>query len=75
MQELIMQEVTGFITVFVTAIVIAGIIALLYSSALRLWEKAAEGDHMASRVVSLVCFAACAVIVLYALWLIIPAFH
>lgn len=75
MQELIMQEVTGFITVFVTAIVIAGIIALLYSLALRLWEKAAEGGHMASRAVSLVCFAACALIVLYALWLIIPAFH
>ncbi len=75
MQELIMQEATGFVTVLVTAVVVAAAIATLYSFGLRLWEKSAEGGAVAARVVSVVCFAACIAIVLFALWLIIPAFH
>ena len=43
MQELIMQEVTGFATVLVTAVVVAAAIATLYSCGLRLWEKSADG--------------------------------
>lgn len=77
MQELIMQEVTGFVTVLVTAVVVAALIAVLYSFGLRLWEKSVQGEGGAAvaRVVSVACFTACVAIVLFALWLIIPVFH
>lgn len=74
MQELIMQEVAGFATVLITAVVVAAAIATLYSFGLRLWEKGAEGAVVA-RAISIVCFAACVAIVLFALWLIVPIFH
>ena len=75
MQELIMQEVTGFAPVLVTAGVVAAAIATLYSCGLRLWEKSADGGAAVARVISIVCFAACVAIVLFALWLIVPIFH
>ena len=75
MQELIMQEVTGFATVLITAVVVAAAIATLYSCGLRLWEKGVNGGSAAVRAISLVCFAACVAIVLFALWLMIPIFH
>lgn len=75
MQELIMQEVTGFATVLITAVVVAGAIATLYSCGLRLWEKGTDGGSAVLRAVSVVCFAACVAIVLFALWLMIPIFH
>lgn len=75
MQELIMQEITGFVTVLLTAVIVAAGIATLYSVGLRLWERGGDGGAIAVRAVSVVCFAACIAIVLFALWLIIPAFH
>ncbi|MEE8716365.1 MAG: hypothetical protein SOI26_04470 [Coriobacteriales bacterium] len=35
----------------------------------------AAGDRGGKRAAAVVCFGACAVIVLFALWLIIPIFH
>lgn len=75
MQELIMQEATGFATVLLTAVIVAGLIATLYALGLRLWEKAAEGGVAVARVGAVACFATCVAVVLFALWLMIPIFH
>ncbi len=76
-----MQEVMNFATVLVVAVCIAGGIGVMYSSGLRLWAKSgsAEGadgsPNYLIRFASVVCFAACVVVVLFALWLMIPMFH
>ena len=76
-----MQEVLNFLTVLFVAVGIASAIGVMYSSALRLWARgtAAEAEgkasYLAARVASVACFAACVVVVLFALWLMIPAFH
>lgn len=65
--------------VLVCAVGIAGSLAALYANGVRLLAAAsvdAEGiRHMKSRVGAAFCFAVCIAIVLFALWLIIPAFH
>lgn len=77
--ELFMQEASSFVTVLVVAICIASAISILYATGLRLWAGSAvdaEGNaHLMARLGSVVCFAACVVIVLFALWLMIPVFH
>lgn len=74
-----MQEALNFLLVLVVAVVIAGGISVLYASGLRLWAKGAvdsEGRaELLPRIGSVICFGACVVIVLFALYLIIPAFH
>ena len=75
-----MQEVINFLTVLLVAVGIAGGIGTMYASGLRLWARSAvaeqEGDsYLGSRVVSVACFVACVVVVLFALWLMIPLFH
>lgn len=76
-----MQEVINFATVLAVAVGVASCIGVMYASGLRLWAKgvASESEgrasHITSRVASVVCFAACVVVVLFALWLMIPYFH
>lgn len=75
-----MQEVINFLTVLLVAVGIAGGIGTMYASALRLWARSTvaeqEGDgYLGSRVASVACFVACVIVVLFALWLMIPLFH
>ena len=76
---MIEQEIVSFATVLVVTIVIAGGVSCLYALGLRLWTKHAAlpqgGARTACRAGSIACFAACVVIVLFALWLMIPIFH
>lgn len=76
-----MQELVNFATVLVVAVGIASAIGVMYASGLRLWSKsgAPEGGdgspNYLIRFASVACFAACVVVVLFALWLMIPVFH
>ena len=69
----------NFLIVLTVAVCIAGTISFLYASGLRLWACGAvdsEGNaHLLHRVGSVICFTTCVVIVLFALWLMIPLFH
>ena len=71
---MIAHEIANFITVLATAVIIASTIG-----GLCLWvagEVDAEGNaHLLHRIGSVVCFAGCVFIVLFALWLMIPIFH
>ena len=74
-----MQEILNFFTVLVVDICVAGSIALLYASGLRLWARGivdGEGNaHLGSRIGAVCCFSVCVAIVLFALYMIIPVFH
>jgi hypothetical protein len=76
-----LQELLNFVVVLVSAVAIAGSVGALYANGLRLWAAAEEGagahEHVSitRRTGSAVCFGACAAIVLFALWLMVPAFH
>ena len=76
---MIEQELISFATVLVVAIVIACAVSTLYAFGIRLWARGTAetegGTHLTFRLAAGVCFAACIVIVLFALWLMIPAFH
>lgn len=76
---MIAQEIVNFITVLVAAVLISSTIGALYASGLRLWiagKADPEGNvHVLHRIGSVVCFAGCVFIVLFALWLMIPFFH
>lgn len=76
---MIVHEIANFITVLATATGISALIGFLYASGLRLWSEGgldADGNaHLMHRVGSVVCFSACVFVVLFALWLMIPAFH
>lgn len=73
------EEIMSFILVLVVAVGVASVISTLYALGLRLWARGAveaeSGSHMIPRLFSCLCFAACVVIVLFALWLMIPLFH
>jgi len=74
------EEVISFLTVLIVAVVIAGGIGTLYATGLRFWARSAAAEQeghgfMGSRFASVACFAACILIVLFALWLMIPIFH
>lgn len=73
-------EITSFVTVLVVAILVAGTVSALYANGLRLWARGEEACELGSstiayRTASAACFATCVVIVLFALWLMIPLFH
>jgi hypothetical protein len=74
-----MQEVINFLTVLVVAVAIAGGLGVLYASGLRLWAQGgvdSKGNaRIFCRLFSVICFMACVVIILFALWLMIPIFH
>jgi succinate dehydrogenase/fumarate reductase cytochrome b subunit len=73
------MNILNFVIVLVCAVAISSAVAVLYANAVRLLAVAkadVEGiHHMRSRIGASMCFAACAIIVLFALWLIIPVFH
>lgn len=87
----LIQEAVSFATVLVVAVSIAGIVSPLYAFGLRFWSQASTDAltlghlhaakespahvHVITRLAAAVCFAACVAIVLFALWLMIPAFH
>lgn len=74
-----MEQALNFLLVLVVAVGIAGGIGTLYASGLRLWAAGIVDDkgnaHLMPRIGSVICFGACVVIVLFALYLIIPIFH
>lgn len=76
-----MEQVMNFVIVLAVAVGIAGGISVMYASGLRLWAKGAVADsqdggpHLMLRIASVICFCACVVVVLFALWLMIPLFH
>ena len=78
---MIASELINFVTVLAVAVGVACAISVLYASGLRLWAKsgAPEGGdgspNYLFRFASVACFAACVVVVLFALWLMIPMFH
>ena len=77
---MIAEEIGSFFAVLVVAVCAAGGIGALYALGLRFWlgETQSDGDASgapARRAGAIACFAACICIVLFALWLMIPAFH
>ncbi len=75
-----MYELINFLTVLVVAVGVASSIAVMYATGLRLWERSAvakqEGSgYFGPRLASVACFTACMVVVLFALWLMIPQLH
>lgn len=74
-----MQEIINFLTVLVVAVGIAGGLGALYASGLRLWAQGGLDSKRQctyiNRLCSVICFTACVVIILFALWLMIPMFH
>lgn len=74
-----MQEIINFLTVLVVAVGIAGGLGALYASGLRLWAQGGLDNKgnacIINRLCSVICFTACVVIILFALWLMIPMFH
>lgn len=75
-----MEEVISFLTVLIVAVVIAGGIGTMYATGLRLWARSTAAEQeghgfMGARITSVACFVACVVVVLFALWLMIPLFH
>lgn len=79
MMDFFLQEALSFITVLLVAVGIASVVSVLYAMGLRLWASSAvdaEGNaHLMERLGSVMCFTGCVVIVLFALWLMIPALH
>ena len=74
------QEITSFVLVLVTAVVVASVISTLYATGIRMWsgvEVAGSNGTQVSKhkAAGIVCFALCVAIVLFALWLMIPMFH
>ena len=68
-----MEEVISFLTVLIVAVV-------MYATGLRLWARSTAAEQeghgfMGARIASVACFVACVVVVLFALWLMIPLFH
>ena len=74
-----MAEVTNFLIVLTVAVCVAGTISFMYAWGLRLWSQGtvdAQGNApLMTRLGSVLCFAVCVAIVLFALWLMIPMFH
>ncbi|MBW4094432.1 MAG: hypothetical protein HIU81_03020 [Acidobacteria bacterium] len=68
----------AFLAVAVATLVGAVVVVGLYSLGVRLYAVSIDGNVPATRAAKFsayACFAACALTVLYGIYLIIPAFH
>ncbi|MDO4442369.1 MAG: hypothetical protein Q4B69_00620 [Slackia sp.] len=76
---MILQEMADFVTVLLVTVGVSGLVASLYACGLRLWSAqdstSNDGSCSLRRAGSIACFVACAFVVLFALWLMIPVFH
>lgn len=74
-----LQEFIDFLLVLGFAVGIAGGLGVLYSCGLRLWAHGSLNNNGNVRIInrlgSVICFSVCVIIVLFALWLMIPMFH
>ncbi len=70
-----MSEVINFFVVLACAVGIASGMSILYATGVRLWINSENGEAAAKRVGAFVCFGACIVLIIFALYLIIPVFH
>jgi uncharacterized membrane protein YidH (DUF202 family) len=61
----------AFVTVVVAALVAAGVLVTVFSLALRVGDS----EVPARRVASVALFAVCAFVVLFGIFLIVPALH
>jgi hypothetical protein len=61
----------AFVTVVVASVVAAGLLVTLFSLALRVGDS----DSSVRRFFSVVLFAACGFVVLFGIFLIVPALH
>jgi hypothetical protein len=66
-----MIDWAAFLVVLVATLVGASLVVTLYSFGLRLLDRSTGPK----RVVGIGCFVLCALVVLYGVYLIIPAFH
>lgn len=70
-----MQEVLNFILVLACAMGIAGGLSALYANGLRLLMTSEGTASTGRKIGSYICFGACILVIVFALWLIIPIFH
>lgn len=70
-----MIDWAAFFVVLVTTLVAAGAVVTLYSFGLRLHDGGSTRGAAWHRPVGIACFVACALVVLYGVYLIIPFFH
>ena len=71
-----MIDWAAFALVGVAALVAAAALVALYASGLRLMAWSHSGSLMRTkRLGAIVCFAACGALVLFGIYLIVPALH
>ncbi len=77
--ETVFMEFLNLLLVLGVDILVAGAVSCLYATGLRFFIGTGVGEDGqktgVNRPVAYICFAACICIVVFALWLIIPAFH
>ncbi|MCU1418024.1 MAG: hypothetical protein JWP32_2198 [Schumannella sp.] len=61
----------AFVTVVIAALVAAGLLVTVFSLALRVGDNESPGR----RIASVALFAVCAFVVLFGIFLIVPALH
>ncbi|MDU6010870.1 MAG: hypothetical protein E6Y86_02325 [Slackia sp.] len=74
-----MLDVVSLVQTLVVVVAVSATLSMLYSFGIRLWSQGlldAEGNaHLMHRIGAVLCFMGCVAIVLFALWVMIPAFH
>jgi len=65
----------AFFVVLVATLVGASLVVTLYSLGLRLVDRPADHAGSWRRPLGIACFVACALVVLYGVYLVIPYFH
>jgi hypothetical protein len=65
----------AFVTVAVASIVSASLLVTLYALGARLIANTGGFFPRTQRAVGVACFALCAILVLYGIYLIVPAWH